>query len=39
MLYGWSGTFRHILVGKEESYKVGPDVVERFRLGVYSVLA
>ena len=35
MLYGWSVTFRYILVGKEESYQVGLDEVERFKLGVY----
>ena len=29
----------NILVGKEESYKVRLHKVERFKLGVYSVLA
>ena len=36
MMYGWSGLFRYILVGKEKSYQVGLDEVERFKLGVFS---
>ena len=38
-LYGWSGTVMYILVGKEESYQVALDEVERFKLGIYSDLA
>ena len=38
MLYGWSETFRYILVGKKESYQVGLDEVERFKLEVLYIV-
>ena len=34
--YIYAYLVRYILVGKKESYQVGLDEVERFKLGVYS---